>query len=357
MRLIEHQTGLSPAAAKSRAPWCGRTASRDKTGKPGVDATAFLITKVPPPRDFAQRPPAAETGTPLRIEPAGADARAFGGNVLHDLLGIVSTRARCYRTLDQQGKRGSMATLRAGDKRFEFDLVVFDKDGTLVDFDRLWAFKMRRAIEVLVKETGLDASSTARLLRLIGVDPETLKVVPESPLAVTTLPKIGVVATVGLHQAGFAWHAAEAVVHRVFMPAIEASPAPEDLEPIGPVRPLMQAIAAQGARIAILTSDDRRATEESLPLLGIDALVDAMVCGDDPLPSKPAPDGLLKLARDLQVPPGRVLMIGDSAADMRTGRNAGVAGCIAVLSGTGRREDLAALADVVITDISDIGIA
>lgn len=249
-----------------------------------------------------------------------------------------------------------MAAIRAGGKTFEADLVVFDKDGTLVDFDVLWSSKMRRAIDQLAAETRLPPDATDRLLRLIGVDPATRTVIAESPLAVTTLAKLGVVATVGLHQAGFAWHAAESVVNRVFMPAIEASPTRDDLIPLGPVRGLCSALRGRGVRVAILTSDDRRASEDSLPLLGIADSVEAMVCGDDALASKPAPDGLLKLARDLGVAPARTLMVGDSAADMRTGRNAGVGGCIAVLSGTGRREDLAPLADVVIADVSEIAV-
>ena len=247
-----------------------------------------------------------------------------------------------------------MALVRAGGESFDVDLVVFDKDGTMVDFDRLWTGKLRRAVELVVREAGLDTPAADRLLRLIGVDPATRKVVPESPLAVTTLPKLGVVCTVGLHQEGFAWHAAEVVSQGVFMPAIEAPPAAGDLATFGDLPCLFAALAGAGARIAILTSDDRLGTEACLPLLGLSAHVAAMVCGDDPLPSKPSPEGFLHLARQLGVAPSRALMVGDSVADMKAGRNAGAAGCVAVLSGTGDPAALAAVADVVLPDIGAI---
>ena len=52
------------------------------------------------------------------------------------------------------------------------------------------------------------------------------------------------------------------------------------------------------------------------------------VYGGDSFPEKkPHPAGILKILAETGIPPGRVLMVGDSRNDIMTGRNAGVLTC------------------------------
>ncbi len=236
----------------------------------------------------------------------------------------------------------------------DIELAVFDKDGTLVDFDRLWAGKLKGAVAAVASETSLIPEVTEKLLVTLGVDPVGGSVVPESPLAVSTLPKLGTICAVVLYQTGLAWHAAESIVSTHFMPVIDALPGPNDLLPLGDLVGLFGGLKQAGIATAIFTSDSREPTEASLPRLGLDSLIDRMVCGDDGLPSKPAPDGLLQLAQAFGVLPERIMMVGDSVADMRAGRNAEAGLVVGVLSGTGSHEDLAAYADIVVRDVHEI---
>lgn len=247
-----------------------------------------------------------------------------------------------------------MARLTIAGRTFDVDGIVFDKDGTLVDFDRLWAGKLKRAVNALIAECDGREGLVSPLLDTLGIDRKSGKVIAESPMAVSSLPKLGVIATTVLYQQGIPWHRAETLTRDIFMPIIDAPPGDDDLVPIGDVTGLLARFDAAGLRLAILTSDDRAPTLASLPMLGITHLIRATGCGDDPVPNKPHPDGLLAVAATLGLAPARLLMVGDSVTDMRTGRAAGVAGCIGVLSGTGTRDDLAAHGDVVITDIHDM---
>ena len=249
-----------------------------------------------------------------------------------------------------------MPYLRIADRIFDVDGIVFDKDGTLIDFDLLWAGKLQRAVDALVTACGGNIVLVEPLLATLGINSKTGGVIPESPLAVSTLPKLGVIATVVLYQQGIAWHVAEAATRAAFMPVIEADPTAEDLAPIGDVKNLLISLDRAGLKLAILTSDDRAPTLASLPILGIDAVIGAVGCGDDPVPSKPHPDGLIAVAGKLGIAPARLLMVGDSVTDMRTGKAAGVAGVIGVLSGTGKADDLAAHGDMIIRDIHGIAI-
>jgi phosphoglycolate phosphatase len=233
----------------------------------------------------------------------------------------------------------------------EIELIVFDKDGTLVDFNLLWAGKLVNAVEaVLAAAPGLPGLR-ARLFATLGIQGDGKSVIPESPLAVSTLAKLGMVTTVVLYQNGVAWHEAERLSRDIFMPAIEVLPRPQDISPIGDVSSLMQRLSDHGFRLAVFTSDDRNATMATLPILGIAGLVGAMVCGDDAIPGKPSGAGLLHLASHFAVSPESILMVGDSMTDMTSATDASIGWRVGVLSGTGHREGLARIAHHVVDDI------
>jgi phosphoglycolate phosphatase len=48
--------------------------------------------------------------------------------------------------------------------------------------------------------------------------------------------------------------------------------------------------------------------------------------------------------------------VGDSAADLAMGRSAGAGLVVGVLTGVGRRDDLAPLADVVIASVAELAV-
>lgn len=233
----------------------------------------------------------------------------------------------------------------------EIDLIVFDKDGTLVDFDLLWSGKLVTAVEAVLGMFVDMPRLRGCLFATLGIEPDAMKVIPESPLAVSTLAKLGMATAIVLYQNGIAWHEAERTVRDVFMPAIEALPQAKDIMPLGNVRARLEHLGSHGFRLAIFTSDDRHATEACLPMLGITDLIQQMVCGDDAVAGKPSGEGLRQLGRHFGIAPEKTLMIGDSVTDMMAAKEAGVGWRVAVLSGTGRHDDLARIAHVVTTDI------
>ncbi len=52
-----------------------------------------------------------------------------------------------------------MARLTLGNHIFDADLIIFDKDGTLIDFKHLWAQKTMAGVEQLMK--AIDGSADA----------------------------------------------------------------------------------------------------------------------------------------------------------------------------------------------------
>jgi phosphoglycolate phosphatase len=118
--------------------------------------------------------------------------------------------------------------------------------------------------------------------------------------------------------------------------------------PVGDAARVFAGLRERGIRVGVVTSDDRVPTLASLDALGLAPHLDVLVCADDGLPNKPAPDMLLHACRTLNISPQHTLVVGDAVADMQAGRAAGAGLCVGVLSGLSSREILAPYADVII---------
>lgn len=226
------------------------------------------------------------------------------------------------------------------------DLVVFDKDGTLVDFHALWTAWAERFARQL--EAVTSAPVGRRFLEMLRCDPVARWVDPDGPLALAPTPELQRLArAVVTEGAGLSTSEAEELVAATWLPPDPTG----DVRPLADLRRLFVALRSRGRQVAVVTTDDRRPTEATLAALVVDDLVDGLVTADDPISPKPAPDPVLHLARLLGVPPARSAVVGDSPVDLRMGRAAGAGLVVGVLSGLGRRQDLAPLADVLLPDV------
>lgn len=86
-----------------------------------------------------------------------------------------------------------------------------------------------------------------------------------------------------------------------------------------------------GVRVALVTNKPRAATMAVLDVLGIAKYFSAVTAGGDGR-LKPAPDPILRIARELAIDPGDAWMIGDGPQDIGAAHAAG-AGAIAVRGG------------------------
>ena len=242
---------------------------------------------------------------------------------------------------------GSPTPPALGARLAGIDLVVFDKDGTLIDFDRMWSGWSAELVRKVAAAT--DPAMVGPLSRALGLDAAD-RIVPGSPLAATPMGHLRALTVETLLAAGLSPDAAEAAVAASWDP-----PDPVALaHPLTDLQALFGGLRARRIRIALATADDRAPTEATLAGLGIADLVDAITCADDGLPVKPAPDGILHLCRELGVAPARTAMVGDSVSDVAMGRAAGAGLVVGVLSGVGTSADLALDADVIVPSIGDL---
>ena len=245
--------------------------------------------------------------------------------------------------------------LRIADRVFDPELVVFDKDGTLIAFDRMWHTWFAHLMEAIASQVSLDAEIRESLAGTLGCNLDTDEWDPQGPLTIASTGEVGLLIAGQLYRhLGGTWDGALGLVHKAETTARELLMGHDLVDPIGDVRARLQGLKDHGLRLALATTDARVSTERTLGKLGIASLFETMICGDDGIPLKPAPDMGLEICRRLGVAPPRAMMVGDTVADMDMARRAGYGQAIAVTSGALTREMLAPFADLVITDIHAI---
>jgi len=244
-----------------------------------------------------------------------------------------------------------MARLQVATAEVDAELAVFDKDGTLVDFHGVWGGRGKRAVAALGDE--VDAALREALLLTMGVDKSSGRVDGRGILAQFPHQVIQERCLQTMVDAGISRDWADGMLSERFAEVMRAPPQPGELLAIGDLAGLFAGLRAAGVSVGVLTTDDREATLRTLAELALAEAVPHIVCGDDPLPAKPEPDGLLQIATAAGVSPQRALMVGDTVTDMRAGRAAGCF-CVAVTSGAGQAGELRELADVVVDTVHDI---
>jgi phosphoglycolate phosphatase len=234
-------------------------------------------------------------------------------------------------------------------------LVIFDKDGTLIDFAATWVPLIRKRITLLVKALGRDGEMKTVLLRAWGIDPTSGRIDPRGPCPVSPRAEEIIIGTLALYQQGYPWDEARQWVTQAFDEADATTDRKQLLRPIPGIGRLLSQLKQSGFSLALATNDERRDTEAMISDLGWDSLFDRVLCSGEASQPKPHPEMVLSICRDLSVLPREAIFIGDTVNDMKMGKRAGLALTIGVVEGgVTPREDLEKVADVVVDSIRDL---
>jgi phosphoglycolate phosphatase len=177
-----------------------------------------------------------------------------------------------------------------------FDLIVFDWDGTLYDSTRL----IVRCIQAAVVDVGgvKPSESDAAWVIGLGLADALARAAPGVPRE--KYPELG---------ARYRYHYLQ---HK------------NDVVLFDGVLPMLDALRQRGHLLAVATGKSRRGLDEALTSSALRGRFDASRTADETF-GKPHPRMLLELMEELDVPPERTLMIGDTTHDLQLARNAGCA--------------------------------
>lgn len=202
----------------------------------------------------------------------------------------------------------------------QFDLIVFDWDGTLMDSTAA----IIQCIQASARDLGLPVPAREMAAHVIGLGlQEALqKAVPE--LEPRHYPRMG-----------------ERYRHHYLSQDHE-------LTLFEGVREMLQDLSQQGYFLAVATGKSRVGLNRALDAAGLASFFDATRCADETF-SKPHPAMLSELTRELGQEMARTVMIGDTTHDLQMAVNAGAAG-IAVHYGAHPAHELQMLAPVYAAD-------
>lgn len=227
-----------------------------------------------------------------------------------------------------------------------FDAVLFDKDGTLIDFDATWG-----PAAFSVMETLADGDDAA-LDRLMLVSEYVLaerRFLPSSPLVAGSSAHYGPLWAQALGRDCDTEFLT--VMDTLFREAGLAQ-----LVPIGDPQTLCADLSARGYVLGIATNDSQASAQAQATALGVAGMMRFIAGYDSGHGSKPEPGMISAFVAEHAIAPARVALVGDSLHDMHAARAAGVR-AIAVLSGPrgeAARAEMAPFADHVIPSIAEL---
>jgi phosphoglycolate phosphatase len=222
--------------------------------------------------------------------------------------------------------------------------ILFDKDGTLVDFAATWEPLYRAAA---MTAAGGDEAFASRLLVLGGADASGGSVVADSLLAAATTREIAEAWV----EAGSRWTVPDLTA------ALDAqfqSGALATMVPVTDLHALFGRLKARGLHLGIASSDSAAGIGALVERFGLGPFVDFVAGWDSGHGAKPEPGMALAFAAATGLAPAEVAVIGDNRHDMAMGAAAGVGLRIGVLTGTGTRATLAAAAHRVLPSIEGL---
>ena len=221
--------------------------------------------------------------------------------------------------------------------------VLFDKDGTLLDFHATWMPAYRSAASIVARAAG-QPQLADRLLTVGGFDHSSGRCMPGQPLASGTnldlarlwAAECGIDDVAGLVEQLESIWAREAAPNAVL---------------VGDVAGLLARLADRGLRLGVATMDSEALAHDTFARLSIDAFLD-FVCGyDSGHGTKPGPGMVRAFCDHCALAPAQVMVVGDTLHDLRMGRNAGAGRVVGVLSGTADRATLEPHCDIVIDSV------
>lgn len=218
--------------------------------------------------------------------------------------------------------------------------ILFDKDGTLVDYDRTWAPLNRRAAQLAARG---DPALAAQLLEIGGYDAARDRVRGGSLLAASHT-----------RQIAQAWIDAGAryeldALSRD-MDAIFAAGA-GDAVPVTDVAALFGRLHRRGLALGVATSDGEAAARATLASLGVDTAGLFVAGYDSGYGGKPEPGMVEGFCRAAGLSSGEVAVVGDNTHDLEMAHAAGCAMAVGVLTGTATAHELAGRAHAVIASV------
>lgn len=224
--------------------------------------------------------------------------------------------------------------------------VLFDKDGTLIDFERTWFPVVAELMQDLRGRYGAPERALRAIARASGVTDSGFE--RESLVQSATTETLAVLWSALLRGYGLTVDAAE--IGRLF--TATAVRLARNVSLVPGTKNLLERLKNRGYRLGIATADTRESTEAGLRSVGILEYFEFISADGDGFPAKPEPAAALAFGARFGISPRDLVVVGDSRGDMSFAQKAG-ARFIGMRTACNAPENFTAAGYPVIADFSD----
>lgn len=225
--------------------------------------------------------------------------------------------------------------------------VLFDKDGTLINYFATWTPAYLAAADEIARLAGEPALAPKFLLHT-GYDPVADTYVSDCALVSGTTAQIALMwqeIAPSLVTCDDLAERIERIFHRV---------ATDNPIPITDLAGLFGRLRRSGLRLGVATNNSIATARATIDQLGLGPMVDFVAGYDSGYGPKPSTGMLEAFCRATGLASHEVAVVGDSPVDLNLARNGRAGMGIAVLSGVSPRAALEPLADHIIADIREL---
>lgn len=230
------------------------------------------------------------------------------------------------------------------------EAIIFDKDGTLIDFDAFWVSLSRVALGAILRELHQDEALIEEILTAFGVRDGVTDI--NGVLCKGTYQQMAQIVQEILWRHGCT--VSDKVIEKMVLEAYNRHAHVGTVKPTCPnLREVLETLKSSGKKLALVTTDNPEISILCLEKLGVLDLFDKLYTDDGLLPVKPQPDNAFDFCSYTGLAKEQVLMVGDTMTDVRFARNAGIR-VVGVARCEAARQVLNGQADAVISDLSEL---
>ena len=223
--------------------------------------------------------------------------------------------------------------------------ILFDKDGTLLDFNRTWLpVYLHAAREFAVSDPAL----AAELLSCNGFDPARNRFQGGSLLAAGNNRQIAAAWALQLQQPDQV-ESISLRLNEIFQVqgALQATA-------VAGLAATLRQLKDAGYQLGVATADSHQGIINTLQSFEVLDDFEFLAGYDSGHGVKPEAGMVLAFCEKTGFGSEQVVVVGDNRHDIEMGRNANAGLCVGVLTGTSERADLEAIAYIVLDDISHL---
>ena len=236
----------------------------------------------------------------------------------------------------------------------DVDLVIFDKDGTLLELYHYWSQMVAMRARIIGERLNLNDALIDELMYEMGVDKKAERLRPTGPVGLKKREIVLQAAVDYLKKNGFS--NAYDICQDSFMKVdnLSLTMLGTLLKPINGALSLVEMLHQSRCKVAIATTDRGNRAKLAMDFLGFGDKIDLIVGADQVEKPKPDPEIAHIILDNLKISPSNAVIVGDAESDVLVGVNARLKASIGVLTGFASFEDLKRITPYVAQDVSEI---